>query len=148
MRISQKGVDLIKHYEGFRSTPYYCSAGKLTIGYGHVILAHELETLKKVTKEEAERILKKDIFQAEVGVARLVRVPLKQYQYDALVSFVFNLGALRLEGSTLLVRVNQKDHAEAAEEFKRWVYAGGKKVKGLILRREVESAIYQYGYKE
>lgn len=148
MRISQKGVDLIKHYEGFRSTPYYCSAGKLTIGYGHVILAHELETLKKVTKEEAEKILKKDVFQAEVGVARLVRVPLKQHQYDALVSFVFNLGAMRLEGSTLLVRVNQGYHDEAAEEFKRWVYAGGKKVKGLILRREVESAIYQYGYKE
>jgi len=133
------GVELIKHFEGLRLTPYLCSAGKLTIGYGHT--AHVAWGMR-ITEDEAEILLKHDLLTAEAGVSRLVRVPLTDNQYAALVSFVFNLGIGRLASSTLLKRLNTKDYDGAAGQFGKWVFGGGKKLAGLITRREAERVLF------
>lgn len=138
--INEAGLNLIMTFEGFSPRPYLCPAGVWTIGYGHT---------RGVTKEsphidelEAMELLRGDVASAEASVSRLVKVPLTDGQFAALVSFVFNLGAGRLQASTLLRRVNAGDHAAAAEEFKKWTLAGGKRSKGLIRRRAAEIALY------
>jgi lysozyme len=96
-----------------------------------------------ITEDEATEILVLDVAKAEKAVLRLITVPLSDGQFDALVSFTFNLGSGALQRSTLRRKVNREDHAEVPAEFLRWVWAGGKKLKGLIRRREAEAALYQ-----
>lgn len=136
MKTSQSGIDAIKRHEGFRASAYNDAAGKLTIGYGHLITAGE--TFRTVTPERAEQILRADLDVAEASIRRLVRVPLTQGQFDALVSFVFNLGAGNLSTSTLLRKLNGGDYTGAAEEFPRWRLAAGKELPGLVVRRADE----------
>lgn len=138
--VTQRGLDLIKHHEGFRPRAYLCPAGKLTIGYGHVILPHE--RLSTVSQAEAEVILSIDVEKAEKGVIRLISVPLSDGQFDALVSFTFNLGTGALQRSTLRSKINRGEMVEASNEFGKWVWARGKKLKGLVLRREDERRVY------
>lgn len=142
-KTSQTGIDLIKRFEGFVPTPYVCEGGKLTVGYGHVILPHEKDRLKHVTKEQAEAILRDDVVIAEDAVNRLVTVPITQGTFDALVSFTFNLGAGALQRSTLLELLNQKNYAAADKQLPRWVFAGGKKLRGLERRRAAEQELFQ-----
>lgn len=138
-KTNQAGIELIKRYEGLRLKPYLCAAGYPTIGYGHLVASLRVPA---ITAEEAERLLKIDLFVAESAVLRLVRVPLTDGQFDALVSFVFNLGSGRLQASTLLRRLNAGDYQGAALEFRKWVYGGGRKLPGLIARREAEAALF------
>lgn len=105
MRISQNGLDLIKKSESFAPLPYICPAGKLTIGYGHCILPHESFT--KITEKDAEEILRKDAAIAENCINKAVKVPLTQNQFDALVSFIFNVGCAAFLKSTLLRKLNE-----------------------------------------
>jgi lysozyme len=140
-KINSSGLELIKEFEGFSSSVYKCSAGKQTIGYGHVLLPGELFP-RPITKSEGEAILTKDVKKAEHGVDSLVHVPLTENQFSALVSFVFNVGINAFRKSTLLRLVNSKEHEKAAQEFKRWVFAGKKRLKGLERRREAESRLY------
>ena len=142
MNISETGLDLIRHFEGYRQNAYICPGGKPTIGYGHVILPDEEFTEDGITRGEADDLLRADCERFERAVERLVRVPLTQDQFDALVSFAFNLGAGALEKSTLLRRVNASSWKAARREFRRWVYAGGSILDGLRARRLAEAQLF------
>lgn len=153
---SEKGIRLITAFEGFRAQVYLCSANYWTIGIGHMIRAFDKnrDTRKRmfnnpypagVDRREAELILQKDLAVAERAVIRLVMVPLTDGQFDALVSFVFNLGAGNFQRSTLRMKVNREDHEHVTAEFMKWVYSGGRKERGLIRRRAAEALLYQSG---
>ena len=140
MNISKTGIDLIKDSEGFRSEPYICAAGYWTIGWGSCtgITADS----PPITMAEGEELLVKDLVRFERAVPRLCPVPLSQGQYDALVSFSFNLGAGALQSSTLRRKIMREDFEGAANEFPRWVFAGGRRLAGLVRRREAERALF------
>jgi len=142
--ITQAGVDLIKRFEGFSPTVYICPAGYPTIGYGHVVKPQEREQFAGgITTEQAETLLRQDVQTAERAVLRLITVPLTDGQFDALVSFTFNLGAGALQRSTLRRKVNRGDHANVPEEFRKWVWTGGRKLEGLVKRRDAEVTHYR-----
>jgi lysozyme len=148
-KISKTGLDLIKQFEGFSPTVYICPAGYPTIGYGHVVKLQERERFAGgITAEQAEALLRQDVQTAEHAVLRLITVPLTDGQFDALVSFTFNLGAGALQRSTLRRKVNRGDHAAVPAEFRKWVWAGGQKLEGLIQRRGKESIVYSAQKKE
>ena len=140
MKMGEKGIDLIKHFEGFRSTVYLCAAGVPTLGFGstHGITMDS----PPITEEEGLELLMLDIAKFERGVNRLIDVPLNQNQFDALTSFAFNLGNGSLQASTLRKKVNREDYEGAADEFPRWVFAGGRKLNGLVKRRYAERALF------
>ncbi len=141
--ITQEGLDLIKRFEGFSPTIYICPAGYPTIGYGHVVRDDERDRFANgIDEQEAEDLLQRDVRWAEQGVLRLVNVPLTDGQFDALVSFTFNLGTGALQRSTLRRKVNREEHDQVPQEFMRWVWAGGRRLKGLILRRTAECICY------
>jgi lysozyme len=139
MRISQTGVDLIKHFESLQLDAYRCSAGVWTIGYGHT---KGVKQGDRITEQEAERLLESDLELFERGVLRSVKVKLTQSQFDALVSFSFNVGLGALGHSTLLRRLNEGDIFGAADQFLRWDKAGGKVLAGLVRRRKAERALF------
>lgn len=120
--------------------PYRCPAGYWTVGYGHVLAAYEAFTT--LTRAEADALLRKDVGHAAQSVRALVRVPLTHGQFDALVSFTFNLGAGAFERSTLRQVVNREEHDAVPEQLLRWVYAAGRKMPGLLRRRAAEAALY------
>lgn len=140
MLVSDKGLDLIKTFESFSALPYRCPAGKLTIGYGHVI--KDGESFTKITQDEALEILRKDCAIAESCINKSVTVPINQNQFDALVSFVFNVGCGAFKTSTLLLLLNSEKYNEAANEFNKWVYANRIKLNGLVNRRAEERALF------
>lgn len=143
MRLSERGEDLIIKYEGFSARPYICPAGKLTIGHGHVILPGEEERyVRGITRAEAETLLEMDALRASSAVTRLTKVPLAQGQFDALVSFIFNLGSGAYQRSTLRQKLNRGEYEDAAGEFKKWVYSRGRKLPGLIKRRNEEKSLF------
>jgi lysozyme len=132
---------LIKHAEGFRLHPYSCPAGYDTIGYGHVIRKGE-SFASGISTMQAEALLREDVQSAAEAVNRLLPVRLSQGQYDALVSFTFNLGAGALQRSSLRQLLLRGEVTRAASEFRRWIYAGGRKLQGLLLRREAERRLF------
>jgi len=138
--ITQDGIDLIKRFEGFSSTVYICPAGYPTIGYGHLVRDHE--KFEEISQEEAEALLRIDVESAERAVLRLIKVPLTDGQFDALVSFTYNLGSGALQCSTLRRKVNRQAHSEVPAQLVRWVWAGGRKLNGLVKRRNCESSMY------
>lgn len=141
--VSQQGLALIKRFEGFSPKIYLDAAGLPTIGYGHLLRPGEAEMFARGISEEAGiALLIKDVQKAEQAVLRLVHVPLSEGQFDALVSFTFNLGSGALQRSTLRRKVNREEHADVPQEFMRWVWAGGRKLRGLIRRREAEAGLY------
>lgn len=139
MRTSQRGLSLIKSFEGLRLQSYQDAVGVWTIGYG---TTRGIKPGMSITKEQAERMLANDVQRFEVEVERLVKVPLTSNQRDALISFTYNLGAANLESSTLLRLLNRGDYAAAAEQLPRWNKAGGKVLPGLVRRREAERALF------
>jgi GH24 family phage-related lysozyme (muramidase) len=141
--ISVTALEIVEHFEGYSPVLYTCPAGKPTIGYGHVVPKHDLPDFQKpITKEKARQILMMDMTYAQQAVDRLVKVPLTQNQYDALVSFVFNVGETAFAKSTLLRQLNKRRYQEAAVEFMRWIHADGKPLNGLIRRRRAEQELF------
>ena len=140
MHASQTAIAIIKKYEGFQWLPYRCPAGYWTVGYGHVLALHEAHL--PITHEQAEQLLQQDVRRAERSVNALVTVLLAQPQFDALVSFVFNLGSGAFERSALRRAVNRRAHEDVPAQLMRWVYAGGRKMVGLQRRRAEESMLY------
>jgi lysozyme len=142
MKLSAEGLDLIKRSEGFRSRTYFDAAGFPTIGYGH-----RLEPTESypggITDPQAEVILLWDVHEAEQAVERLVRVPLTQGQFDALVDFTFNLGSARLACSALLKELNAGHFDLAAAELLRWDHSGSAEIASLKARRQAEFALWQ-----
>jgi GH24 family phage-related lysozyme (muramidase) len=144
MRISDKGISLIKQFEGLRLTAYQDSVGVWTIGYGWTqpVDGKTIRPGMTIKEETAERLLRTGLVGYESDVSKLVKVKLTQGQFDALVSFAYNLGARALSTSTLLQKLNAGDYAGAADEFPRWNKAGGKILPGLTRRREAERALF------
>lgn len=138
--ITRSGIDKIKRHEALRLEPYKDAADKWTIGYGHLLLPGEW--WNKITEPQAEDLLRKDLAIAESNINTVVKVPLNKNQYDALVSFVFNIGINAFTKSTLLRKLNAGDYVGATNEFKRWKYAGGKINTGLITRRQREETLF------
>lgn len=142
MRTGHAGLVLIKRFEGFSATPYVCPANIWTIGYGHVIFAHERESLTQVDEAQAEQLLIQDVRIAERAVKNLISLQLRQNQFDALVCFTFNLGSGTLQRSTLRRVINRGDENTVASQWMRFVWAGGRRLSGLVRRREAELALY------
>ena len=145
MQTSDQGIALIKHHEGVRLTAYADPVGVWTIGYGHTTAAGppKVERGMKITDAGADAILRQDLAKFEGYVSSAVKVPLNQNEFDALVSFTFNLGPGNLRSSTLLKKLNAGDRAGAADEFLKWTKAGGKTLPGLVKRREAERALFR-----
>lgn len=139
MRINDKGLELIKKYEGCRLLAYKCPAGVWTIGYGHTT---DVKSGMAITKADAERLLLQDIKRFEEGVEALVKVPLTSNQFSALVSFAFNCGLSALRSSTLLKKLNVGDLNGAAREILRWDKVNKKPVEGLTKRRKEEQKLF------
>lgn len=142
MAPSQHGLDTIKKYEGVSLPAYLDPVGIPTICYG---TTKGVTMGMRATLAECEVYLKEDATYAGKAIARLVRVPLTQMQYDALVSFVYNVGQGAFASSTLLRKINAGDCRGAGQEFSRWVYAKGKKLPGLVTRRADEARMWLQG---
>jgi len=151
VRTSENGIELVKAFEGLHKVKsdgsvrsYRCPAGRWTIGYGHT---HGVRSGETITPEEAEDLLRKDLQDCEAVVERMVKVDLTQNQFDALVSFVFNLGQGNFGSSTLLRKLNRGEYESAAEEFIRWnkarVDGELKALPGLTRRRTAEAALFE-----
>lgn len=139
-QITQEGLNLVKAFEGFRSNIYLDSAGYSTIGYGRLLKKGE-EYPIGITEAEASEFLQRDLCNACNGVIRLIEVPLKNNQFDALVDFTYNLGVGTLQHSTLRARLNRYDY-NVYNEFLKYCYAGGVKSKGILRRRYAEANLY------
>jgi lysozyme len=147
-RISSKGIELIKHFEGLhrvlpdgRIQSYKDVVGVLTIGYGST--GRHVKEGMTITREEAEDLLLKDLDKFEKGVSKLVKVKLNQNQFDALVSFAFNVGVGALGRSTLIKRLNKGDYEGAADQLLKWTKAGNKIFEGLVRRRKAEKNLFE-----
>lgn len=138
-----KGIDLIKSFEGLKLNAYICPAGIPTIGYGTTrVNSQPVQMGSVITESQAVDYLKADLQQFESAVNGAVKVPVTQNQFDALVSFTYNLGAGNLRSSTLLKKLNAGDYAGAADEFPKWNKAGGKELAGLTRRRNAERDLF------
>lgn len=145
MKISKKGIDLIKSFEGCSLLSYQDSAGVWTIGFGHTSGVKSGQT---ITAQQAENYLQADLSVFEQGVEKYVKVKLNQNQFDALVSFSYNVGLGNLAKSDLLKKLNSGDYSGASAEFPLWIYAGGKVLNGLIRRRNEERALFDAKIEE
>ena len=140
MKCSQEGLELIKKFEGCKLKSYKCPAGVWTIGYGHT---EDIKEGDIVSPEEANKLLRADVFKFEEYVADNVMVELTQTQFDALVAWTFNLGVGNLRNSTMLKKLNNADYTSVPFEMKRWNKAGGKTLDGLVRRRQAESLLFE-----
>jgi lysozyme len=145
-KTGKAGIEMIKTFEGFRGTPYKCSAGVPTIGYGATFYPGGKKvtmTDAAITEEQAVELLANMLVSFEKYVDSYCVDTITQNQFDALVSFAYNLGPANLKASTLLKKVNANPNDESIKlEFLKWVKAGGKTLKGLVRRREAEAELY------
>lgn len=139
MKIGERGISLIKEFEGLRLTAYRDSVGVLTIGYGST---SGVSSGMVISEAEADARLRRDLETAEKCVNQCVAVPITQNQFDALVSFTFNLGCGNLRRSTLLLKLNAGDDIGAADEFLHWNRAGNEVLAGLVRRRKEERKLF------
>lgn len=144
MMFSRTALRVVEEFESFQSSPYVCPAGKLTVGFGHVILQGETFAAP-ITIEQARAILAKDMEIAAAAIDRFVKIGLTDYQYGALAAFVMNVGSENFRTSTLLRKLNTGDLGGACAEFDRWVNAAGKKLGGLVRRRNAEQDLFDDG---
>ena len=149
MKTSLKGIDLIKKFEGLQYYPYRCPAGKLTIGYGHVINRKYYDltrAISPITQEKAEQFLDKDLKEVEATINYAVKVDLMQNQFDALASLIYNWGSYNFRSSKGLKKLNTGDYEASANEFfseeKGVVKVNGRILKGLLNRRQAELRLW------
>ena len=140
MNISVEGTSLIKKFEGCELEAYQDSVGVWTIGYGHT---KDVKQGDKINQDEAEHLLEEEMPEYEGYINDMVEVSLEQCQFDALVSWVYNLGPANLSSSTLLKVLNEGEYDEVPFQIKRWNKAGGKVLEGLTRRREAEALLFQ-----
>ena len=137
---TRTGIEFIKKFEGFMPTKYLCAGNHWTIGYGHKLSAND--KYNEISENMAEELLQKDLFIAERGVLQYINIPLENNQFDALVSFTFNVGLAALQRSSLRQKVNYQLYEEATQEFLKWIHVGTKRINGLVLRRNAESRLF------
>lgn len=140
MKTSKKGIELITKYEGFSAKPYKEPNGNMAIGYGHQIKPGENFTT--IDKDYAKKLLQDDLVNAENSVKKYIFPDLEQKEFDALVSFTYNLGGGNLQKSTLRDKVNLGDKIGASREFGKWTKSQGKVLNGLVKRRKAEREMY------
>src|SRR5688572_30280352 len=146
MTPSAEVSEFIKAWEGCRLETYLDAAGFPTVGFGHCFQPHEPQP-ERITQWQADVYFCRDLADHALAVDDMVEVDISQHEFDALVSFCFNLGQTALKRSSLLRKVNERRYADAAHEFERWVYAGQppKKIAGLVKRRAAECAMFESG---
>lgn len=145
MKLNEEGYKLIQEFEGLKLSAYRCSAGVPTIGYGNTVYENgsKVKMGDKITKERANTLFKLFADKFAADVLKLIKSKVSQNQFNALVSFAYNVGIGNLKNSTLLKKVNINPDDETIEiEFLKWVNAGGKRVQGLVNRRVAESKLY------
>lgn len=143
MKTSQRGIELIKKFEGLRTMPYKDIVGKLTVGYGHLIVPGDgCSAGKPITIEQATTLLINDLQRFEDAINYSVKVQLTQNQFDAIASFVYNLGTRAFGSSTLLRLINEGKFEDASKQFVLWDHAGKVEVEGLKRRRLEETALF------
>jgi lysozyme len=147
VNVSKAAIALIKHHEGVRSRPYRCPANLWTVGVGHLI--GDGKSLpdswnRTFSQEEIDGILKSDLRRFELGVSKMLpNVPLRQHEYDAIISFCFNLGLGCFQRSTLRQALLRGDKKAAMESLVKYCRAGGKILRGLQIRRLDEKALFE-----
>jgi lysozyme len=150
-RLSQRGAGFIARFEGCVLRMYNDPTGNATIGVGHLIHMGPIngrepaEFRRGITRKRALALLMADADKAARGVRRLIKVPLKQHQLDALVSFTFNCGEGALASSTLRKRLNRGEYAAVPQELNKWVMSGGRRLEGLVRRRKAEGVLFRNG---
>lgn len=150
MRASKKAIELIKSQERFSSIPYYCSSGVLTIGYG---TTGDVKQKDVISKEDAEKRIIDHVVSSEQVLSRIIKVPLSQNQFDAIISLVYNIGEGTFMKSNMLVYINNNEFDKAAVEFSMFVWGTDPKTKkkiildGLVKRRQIEAQIFVNSYK-
>ena len=145
MKASKDCIALIKHYEGYKTKPYLCPAHLYTVGYGHVIgNGHTLPGSwnRTFTVDEINALLVADLARFERGITNLTTLPLKQCEFDALVSFAFNLGVGCYQRSTVRQKINRGNKEAAMQTLLKYNKAGGKILRGLTLRRKDEVRLF------
>lgn len=143
MRSSKAGIDFIKSFEKCSLVCYDDGYGFPTIGWGHLVKKDEPYVIgSRITQEKADQLFTQDLQQYEDTVGDLVKVPITQNQYDALVSLAFNIGGRNFKGSKLLEKLNAGDYDGAGSHFKDWVRSNNKVSKGLVRRRSAEAKIF------
>jgi len=142
MKTSDRGVNFIKEFEELRLEAYLDGGGVPTIGWGHT---KGVSLGQTITLEQAEKFIREDLQEAELCIVRQVPYGLAQHQFDALVSLVFNIGVSAFTKSTLLKKLDKSDIVGAAQEFERWCYDNGRKIRGLLRRRKREQRIFLLG---
>lgn len=140
MKISKEGIALIKKFEGCKLESYLCAANVPTIGYGST---KDVKMGMTISQERAEELLLEDLEVYEGAVIKAVEVPLHQHQFDALVSWTFNLGGANLNASTMLKVLNKGAYEDVPYQMKRWNKAGGQVLEGLTRRRLAESLLFE-----
>jgi lysozyme len=141
MRTGKNGIALIQKFEGLRLTSYQDPIGIWTIGYGHT--GADVKPGLTINHSQVFILLQQDLERFESGVSKSVKVPLTQNQFDALISFSYNVGLGNFNKSTLLKRLNEANYSGAADQFPRWNKAGGEILKGLVNRRNAEAALFR-----
>jgi len=139
MNIGTKGLEMIKHFEGLELNAYQCAAGVWTIGYGHT---KDVQQGMVISENTANEMLVEELNEYESYITGLVTVELNQNQFDAMVSWVYNLGVGNLKASTLLKVLNAGDYAGVPAQMMRWNKAGGKVLEGLTRRRQAEADLF------
>ena len=147
MNVSKAAIALIKHHEGVRNRPYRCPANLWTVGVGHLIGDGKLlpdSYNRTFSQEEIDGILKSDLRRFELGVHKMLpNVPLRQHEFDAIISFCFNLGLGCFQRSTLRQALLRGDKKAAMESLVKYCRAGGKILRGLQIRRLDERALFE-----
>lgn len=150
MLVSKNCINLIKKYEGFRSKPYKCPAGIWTIGYGSTFYINGEKVSEhdsEISETFASELLENVVNDFAIKIDRLIKVSVNQNQFDALVSFTYNIGIGAFSKSTLLKKLNNADFDGASKEFIRWNKANGKVLNGLVNRRNDETKLFSEKYK-
>lgn len=142
--ISEKGYEIIREFEGFRSTAYRDTGGVWTIGFGTIRYPNGVKVKQgdTCTREQAELWLKSDCLWVNACLDKYVKVKVSQNQFDALASFVYNVGETQFIKSTMLSLINQNNLTAAANQFDRWIFDNGKRIQGLVNRRAKEKALF------
>ena len=143
--INERGIEIVKSFEGLALRPYVCAGGVNSVGYG----ATRSSTggpidpdMEPISETEAEALLVRDLETSEGWVSRLIKTALTENQFSALTSFTFNVGAGALQRSTLRMKLNRSEYQGAADEFPKWRIAGGRILAGLVRRRAAEQALF------
>lgn len=140
-QVDSDGLSFTKEFEGYSPFVYKDSGGVATVGFGHALQKGE-HMKTPLMGPEAEKLLESDMQGKEKALNKLVKVPLRQEQFNALADFTYNVGEANLKKSTLLRKVNKSQHTEVPQEFLRWIYDAGREVEGLVLRRRAEARLY------